>query len=247
MNYWIKEDKRVALMFQHTIRKHDDYAFFNNTHTKNFMFKSGPVIGYLPKYFELKWTTQDPQSSDYLDTCIHIINNPYENATNYIQKLEQLNYTQLRQKAKSLKLTQHGNKEIILKRINQFYNPVNNFHNKKTIWNIKTYNKKDGFKVNFAINSFPHFESNIPIHSKLGAVTGQLHSFLTTNYIDRKNFMDNTIKLFQSLISRNKYPEKSLNAIFKRFIYKQGGIYHTRLHKIFRQYYTKMNHHNSST
>ena len=62
MNYWIKEDQRVAKDFQHTIRKHDDYAFFNNELTKQFMYKSGLNRRYLPKYFELKWTTNNNHS-----------------------------------------------------------------------------------------------------------------------------------------------------------------------------------------
>lgn len=116
-------------------------------------------------------------------------------------------------------------------------NPVNNFHNKELIWNIKTYNKRDDFKINFNLVAFPHASSNIQRHNKTGAVIGQLHSYATTNYINLSDFLRTVNRLFPALITTNKYNYNSLYYIFKKFVYSKGTLYFTKANKILQKFH----------
>lgn len=242
--YWAMNDRKIALQFNNTIRKHDDYAFFNNNNVIQYLYRTNKRPGLLPKYFSLKWTNQTKDKANYLDTTIHTIDNPYKYDTSetYYTILQNKKLMELRDIAKEKKLKQHGNKEILISRILQLKRPVNNYHNKDKIWNIKTYNKKDEFKINFHINSFPYYNTNLIKHSKTGAVTGQLHSYLITNGVKYDDFINNVIKLFTQLCKINKYPIRILNDIFVKFITNKKEIYFKGDKEVTVDYYSKIHH-----
>lgn len=235
MKHWVQHDKKVATLFNYTVRKHDDYLFINNDQPQLYLKRTNNGPGLLPSYFKLNWTNKPPyNTANYLDTTIHVINNPHKNKNTQDTKLHNLTQLELRKIAKKYKVPQHGTKSVLINRLLNYSNPYNNFHNKDLVWNIKTYNKKDDLKVNFPINSMPHYDSNIPYHILVGTVIGRLHSLLTTNYLSLDDFIYNTIKLIKHLSTNNNYPVKLLTMTVKKFIqrntpmYKHGTKYVTK-------------------
>lgn len=246
--YWAKNDISVAKLFNHTVRKHDDYAFFNNSLSYNYFYKNNQTKapGLLPAYFSLKYTTIQPDKSHYLDTTIQIVPNPHISQSSYASQLDDLSSAQLKDKAKSLKLSSSGDKATLKKCILQAVNPINNFHNKAKIWSLKTFNKRDHFDLNFQPISFPHFSTNLVRHSKTGAIYGQLHSYLITNYVSLEKYLQNVRKLFLHLTNNNAYPLKLLIRCFIQFIRRKRFIYHTSAHKVL-NIFLRTFHHGSKT
>lgn len=95
--YWTTHDITVAKLFENTIRKYDDYAFFNNIHSADYLHKNKKTgaPGLMPAYFTLKYTTQQPQSSHYLDTTIHVVKNPYMFRHSYATELASCKWDEL--------------------------------------------------------------------------------------------------------------------------------------------------------
>lgn len=227
--YWAEKDKKIALAFNNTIRKHDDYAFFTNLSISKYLIRKGNTPGIIPQYFTLKWTNTEPEASNYLDTHIHKIENPYLNKENKYTKeaFSKAPIEYLRNEAKRLGLKQSGQKDILIKRLLQSKLPINNY-------------KRNEFNVEFNINSFPYFHTNLVGHSTTGTVYGQLHSLLVTNAIKYEDYMKNVVHLFRRLHKINGYPIPLLNNIFRKFISLRDGIYRKRFKKVIADYYTHM-------
>lgn len=238
MEYYIKNEPKTAELFTNTLRKHDDYIFFNNPNILPYLKNNNNKPGLMPSYFELKSTTIDPQQSNYLDTNVHIIDNPFKNHPNFTYTIQEKSLKELKITASSYKLKNTGNKKTIINRIMQFKAPYNNFHNKNKIWNTKTYNKKDDFETSFKINSFPLYQTFLPLHCKLGAVTGRLHSFATTNAYKLSDFLNNVKKLFFHLTIKNGFNKNKLNFLFKKYIHNTTEpLYFTDKNSILRKFH----------
>jgi hypothetical protein len=126
-------------------------------------------------YFELKSTSKEIQSSNYLDTNIYVINNLYKNKPNIKPMLLEKSLVELKTLATECKLKNTRNKKILINRIILYKKLYNNYHNKDKIWNLKTYNKKDYFKTTFYINTF------LPISQHFCSTTNGMQS--QTNYM----------------------------------------------------------------
>jgi hypothetical protein len=230
------------------MRKHDDYIFLNNPYTQKYLYKNKQGPGLIPKYFSLKYTTTQPQESNYLDTTVSVAINTFKNKkSSYLSHLSNLPQNKLRELAKNYSLKQHGTKDSLIARIMQYKNPVNNFHNKDHIWDIKTFNKRNMFKLTYPIISFPHFDSWLPKHCKLGAVMGQMYSYHNTNYLHFNNFLKNIHQLFNHLITKNNYREKTLDWLFCKFVKKKEVLYYKPAKAIIWTYFNTKGHHRPTT
>lgn len=219
MKYWITNDINVAKQYNYTLRKHDDYLFINNNILEKHLKRKNKIPGLIPSYLKLNWTNQPPHTdTNYLDTNIHITHNIYANNKPQYTNLHNKTQAQLRIIAKQLKLPIRGTSNEIITRITQHNNPYNNYHNKPTLWNMRTYNKKTDLKVNFPIVSMPHITSNISKHTKSGTFTGQLHAYKNANYIHYEDFIQNTTTLITHLHYNNRYSLKMLIHLVKKFI-----------------------------
>ncbi len=49
--YWASKNIKTAKQFNHTMRKHDDYAFLNNPDILPYLYANGNIPGIMPKYF----------------------------------------------------------------------------------------------------------------------------------------------------------------------------------------------------
>lgn len=198
-------------------RKHDDLLFINNSSIMQYIHKRTNQPGLYPKFITLSQTNINNNSANYLDCNVSITNNKHANKQTPINKYNNLSQQQLRLLCKQKKLTQHGTKSTLIKRLQQKTN-INNYHNKPHILQLKTFNKKDTFPTNILPISYPIYTTNIKHHIKTGTITGALTNYQHTNSHSATSFINTTTKLFNKLIIHNLYPHKILYNILYKYI-----------------------------
>jgi hypothetical protein len=232
---WYRRNRDVARAFSNTMRKHDDYLFLNNKYLPQYIHTSPGNPGLLPKQLKLNFTNaNNKQQAHYLDTTIHILKNNKSNNNNAIinHNFANKGIHELRATAKQYKIKQHGTKAQLIARLTEHLQPQYYLHNKPTLWNLKTYNKKEDLHVNFIPNAYPRYSTSIPKHSITGTITGLLHSYVTTNYIKLQDFIKQVKKTSTHLIQVNGYPKRLIISTTMRFISSNGPFYRTSQHKV---------------
>jgi len=211
----------LAKTYSNIRRKHDDILFIDIPNPESIFHQHANSPGLYPWFIRPSWTNEPPfTSANYLNLTIKIEKNSFKNTQTPLTQYHSLNKTQLQSELKKRKQKTSGNKPTLLKRLLKCHFPFPNYHNKEKILISLPFSKKQNFPIHIRhlANSFPNFNSNLPLHVLKGTVTGHLYTIHRTTSHKAQHFTNAVSTFVNHLTKNNAYPQKLVLSLVFRFL-----------------------------